>query len=397
MSVLGREACWGMTEIKLAPGTSRSQRGAPTDAIAASAPVRRHPDKRTTWIIVLLARTEDGAVPAPNVLLHRTQAAAIDAPLLASRLHGEWWTRSSPPTITVAEPFRALESAPLHPFDLRHEPPLRVVMSARRDWLLLAGHHFAFDGLGMVSVLRALLSGESEAAPDYSSLDASVHSMKPTLRRLIRPADPVAASELPPAGDSFSSIGATLIGPSVTASLARASALAVALRNAEAGKPLRRIGISVAVGGVGGQGATYRRVDVSDVDSVESAVKGALADPTVPAELKGLPPGAFLLQPLLQRFSDTLLVSNLGRVDLPSVRRLEFYPVARGRSALAVGAAGLAGGASTLTLRSGTLSQPDAESFLSRVAGALPFSAAEAVDRQAGVVTAPGSQRTGGD
>ena len=101
-------------------------------------------------------------------------------------------------------------------------------------------------------------------------------------------------------------------------------------------------------------------------------VKSALSDPSVPPEMKGMPPGAFLLQPVLQRFSDTLLVSNLGRLDLPGVRRLEFYPVARGRSALAIGAAGLVGGATTLTLRSRTLSPPDAESLLSDIVASLP-------------------------
>jgi hypothetical protein len=321
---------------------------------------------------VLLVRTEKDAVPPPNTLLERVEAAAMDAPLLASRLHGEWWKRSSAPAVTVARSDSPMETAPLQPFDLRREPPLRIVTSARRDWLLLAGHHFAFDGLGMVSVLRALLSGRSEPAPNYAELDATPHSVAPALGRLLRPADPVAPSRPSPDVDSFARTGVTLPGPNVTAGLARACATAVSLHNAQAGRPLRRIGISVAVGGVGGQGATYRRVDVSGVDEVETAVKGALADPTVPAELKGLPPGAFLLRPVLQRFSDTFLVSNLGRLDVPGVRRLEIYPVARGRSAVAIGAAGLVGGETTLTLRCGTLSQPDAESLLANITRALP-------------------------
>jgi hypothetical protein len=361
-----------MTDLDTSTQVSPTQRGTPSDVIAPSAPVRRHPDRRTTWIIVLLARTEEGAVPPPNVLLDRIQLATVDAPLLASRLHGQRWTRSSAPAITVAEPGCPLDSAPLRSFDLRHEPPLRVVTSARRNWLLMAGHHFAFDGLGMVSVLRALLSGISEAAPDYASLDATSHSLTPALLRLLHPADPVAPSEQQPAVDSFVSALATMRGPAVTAVLARACAVAVSSRNARVGRPLRRIGISVAVGGVGGQGATYRRVDVTDPREVEAAVKGALSDPSVPPEMKGLPPGAFLLQPVMQRFSDTVLVSNLGRLDLPGVRRLEFYPVARGRSALAIGAAGLVGGPTTLTLRSRTLSPPDAESLLSDVVASLP-------------------------
>lgn len=78
------------------------------------------------------------------------------------------------------------------------------------------------------------------------------------------------------------------------------------------------------------------------------------------------------MRPLLQRFSDTFLVSNLGRLDLPTVKRVEFYPVARGRSAVAIGAAGLADGPTTLTVRSGNLSPGDAGALLARIAVALP-------------------------
>ena len=98
---------------------------------------------------------------------------------------------------------------------------------------------------------------------------------------------------------------------------------AISARNAATGKALRRIGISVAVGGVGGAGATYRRVDVSTVDVSEPGDPGRTGRPrAVPPEFKGLPPGAFLLQPVFRRLSDTVLVSNLGRLDLPQVGSL---------------------------------------------------------------------------
>lgn len=323
---------------------------------------------------MVLARFEEGQVAAPDILAERTAAAAADAPLLASRLNGNWWTRSTAPGVTVVGPGHPLESAPLHAFDLRHEPPLRVVTSTRRDWLLLAGHHFAFDGLGLVSVLRALLSGTSAPAPDYVSANADSHSLIPTVRRLWQPADPVAPSLILPRSDSFASTPVMLSGRGVTASLARACAAAISAHNAAAAKPLRRIGISVAVGGVGGAGATYRRVDVSAVDDVEPVVRAAMSDPAVPPESKRLPPGAALvLKLVLPRFSDTFLVSNLGRLDLPLVRALEFYPVARGRSAVAVGAAGLDDGPTSLTLRAGNLSQSDADALLSRVVRGLPM------------------------
>jgi hypothetical protein len=348
---------------------SLRQRGAPVDVVAATAPVRRHPDRRTTWIIVLLARFEDGQAPTPDELHERILAAADHVPLVAARLQGDWWTRSSAPGVTVAAPGLPLQGAALHPFDLGLEAPVRVVTSQRRDWVLLAGHHFAFDGLGLVSLFRALLSGIAEPAPDYARVDADSRSLRPTLRRLFRPADPVAPSSTVPAGDTFTSRPIVVAGRGVTAGLAQATAIAIAEHNAAAGMRLDRIGISVAVGGVGGAGATYRRIDVASVGNVERAVRAALSDPAVPPESKALPRGAgFLIRPLLSRFSDTALVSNLGRLDLPGVRALEFYPVARGRSAVSVGAAGLKDGPTTLTLRSGRLSQADAATLLARVA-----------------------------
>jgi len=117
--------------------------------------------------------------------------------------------------------------------------------------------------------------------------------------------------------------------------------------------------------------ATYRRIDLSPGQDAETAVVTALADPAVPAEIKGLPPGAFLLRPLLNRFSDTMLVSNLGRLNLESVTRVEFYPVARGRSAVSIGAAGLMDKRVTLTLRARDLDSGDTASLLERIVANL--------------------------
>jgi hypothetical protein len=72
----------------------------------------------------------------------------------------------------------------------------------------------------------------------------------------------------------------------------------------------------------------------------------------------------WVLEPVVGRFSDSLLVSNLGRREVPGATRLEFFPVARGRSAVAVGAAGLAGGTSTVSVRARDLSPEDAEALL---------------------------------
>jgi hypothetical protein len=300
------------------------------------------------------------------------EGVAADSPLLASRLRGKWWIPSSIPGISVAESGASpLDVAPTEKFDLWNEPPLRVVTDPQGDWLLLCAHHFAFDGLGMVSLLPSLLTGTSEVLPQYGVRASPRRAPTDAVRRLVRPADPIARSATAPRADSFVSTEVNLSGPGITAKLARASAEAAREHNRDHNRPLKRIGLSVAVGGVGREAATYRRVDVFPDQDVESAVTMALADPTVPAEVNGLPPGAFLLRPLLKRFSDTMLVSNLGRLDLDGVTKVEFYPVARGRSAVAVGATGLTGQPVTLTLRARDLNPKDAARFLERIVARL--------------------------
>ncbi len=336
--------------------------------IAATGPARRHPDNETPWVIVLVAHLERGSAPTPDVLVDRLEGVAPNFPLISSRLHGKWWVPSTLPVISVAESGTApLAVAPIAAFDLRNEPPVRVVVDMQRDWLVLCAHHFAFDGLGVVSLLRSLLTGSSEVAPDYRVRISPRRAPTDAIRRLIWPADRVAPSDAPPEADSFVSTKVTLPGRNLTARLSRATAAAAGEHNRMRNRPLRRIGLSVAVGGVGGEAATYRRVDVLPGQDVVAAVNEALADPEVPTEVNGLPPGAFLLRPLLKRFSDTALISNLGRLDLNSVTSVEFYPVARGRSAVAIGAAGLAGQPITLTLRARDLDANDAELFLERI------------------------------
>jgi len=80
---------------------------------------------------------------------------------------------------------------------------------------------------------------------------------------------------------------------------------------------------------------------------------------------------ALLLAPIAERFSDSLLVSNPGRQALPGVARLENFPVARGRSAVAFGSCGIEGGTSTLSIRARDLDQADAEALLEDAAERL--------------------------
>jgi hypothetical protein len=343
----------------------------PGDAIHASELVRRHPDRRTTWIIVVLARLEPGALPPVHVLLDRLESAATAFPLMFSRLRGSWWVPAPGPSVSVATDAEPLAVAPLQPLSLKDESPLRVMTPTGGEWLLLCAHHFAFDGLGMVELLRTLLTGEAAEGTDYMVQSSPRRLPIDVVRRFFRPADRVLPSTVVPPVDSFAARQITLSGSEVTARLARASAAAAAAHNAQRGQPIQRIGLSVAVGGVNGEAATYRRLDVVPGQDVKAAVTASLADPRIPGELAALPRGAFVLRPILPRFSDTLLVSNLGRRQLPGVTGIEFYPVARGRSGVAIGAAGIAGHPTTLTMRARDLSPREAATLLDAVVDEL--------------------------
>ncbi len=77
-----------------------------------------------------------------------------------------------------------------------------------------------------------------------------------------------------------------------------------------------------------------------------------------------LPRAASLMSPIMGRLSDTILVSNLGRRDLGTIDQLDFFPVARGRSAVAFGLAGVPGGQTTLSLRTRDINRSDTRAIL---------------------------------
>jgi hypothetical protein len=117
--------------------------------------------------------------------------------------------------------------------------------------------------------------------------------------------------------------------------------------------------------------ASYRRVDVTIGDDVAALVSAALADDSEPPELVRAPRAMRALRPLVERLSDSLLISNVGRHATLPLTGLEFFPVARGRSAVAVGAAGVMRGEATVTLRARDLDATDARALLEEVVAGL--------------------------
>jgi len=337
------------------------------------------PDRRTGWVVVAAATL---AEPVSD-LDERVAAVCARVPVAGSRLVPGGWVRGPAPRVdrTAGDPLEAVALLPR--FALEHEAPWRVVCGAAGRRLAVAAHHAAFDGLGVVALLGALAGGPvpDPAAPRPPGPPAPPW---PALARLLRPASRVAPSPLPPPVDAVAvrAVDPALLGAgggSATARLAAAAAAAGAAHTRARGGRWLRVGVSVGVGGpraapggrpAAGNVASYRRVDLAAGGDVAGAVEAALADPREPYALVG-PRATRLLAPVADRFADSLLVSNVGRHDLPGVTRLDFLPVARGRSAVAVGAAGLPGGPSTVSVRARDLSPGDAAALLDGIVAHL--------------------------
>jgi hypothetical protein len=375
--------------------------GLPAPASAKALALLRFPDRRTTWAVVVAASL---AAPVDRIE-HRLTALHRSVPMTGARLHGEVWHPGSPPApmIVDGEPLSA--SALVGRFDLADQPPLRVVVGAEGRRLAVACHHAAFDGLGLLALLTALVGGPDHegAEPGAAGLEGAQAGggwggrPRPELRglagRLVGPADRVAPSLSRPGREALVVREVRLAGPGVTARIVDAAVAAAGARNQRLGRPWRRIGVNVGLagpeggsgafrgepggfrggaGGLPGNSSRYRRVDLVPGEPAGPVLAAALASPREPLDQVWSPRFGWLLGPVAGRFSDSLLVSNLGRREVPGVARLDFFPVARGRSAVAVGAVGLAGGPATVSVRARDLSSEDAEALLADLAARLP-------------------------
>ena len=327
--------------------------------------VLRHPDQASGWVVVIAASVADTApvADAPQRL--------APVPLASARLVDEQWVSGAPnPVLTV-------EGDPLgadrlwQPFRLGDEAPVRIVVGLNR--VALAAHHAAFDGLSLLGLLHLAVGGPAQPpapaagtpAPGPRSTGLAGPAVA-TLRRLLAPADRVAPSPTRPGGESRVWRPARITGAQATARLVEAAALAMGEHNRTHARRWRRIGVSIGVGGAGdwGNTASYRRVDVGPDDDLRTAVSSALAHGDVPAELRWPPRLLRRSGPVTRRLGDSLLVSNLGRHDLPGLADVVFFPVARGRSAVAIGAVAGRDGLGTVSLRARDLTRADASALL---------------------------------
>ena len=388
----------------------------PAPASANELALLRFPDRRTAWVVVAAATLAERA----DRLEDRLAALHRAVPMTGARLRGEVWHPGSPPDPLIADGDPLHAPALLDRFDLATQPPFRIVVGSEGHRLAVACHHAAFDGRSLVALLAALTGGVDNlehldsgsatlplrgAEPRRAGLGAArgegprgegpgrrVPEVRGLVGRMLRPADRVAASPGRHVREALAVREVRLGGAGVTERLAEAAVAAAGARNVRMGRPWRRVGINVGLAGrpapagpaePGGGGAAdpggsvgpgggvplgnssrYRRLDLRPGVPVGPVLRAALASPREPLDQVWSPRLGWLLEPVMGRFSDSLLVSNLGRCVVPGATRLEFFPVARGRSAVAVGAAGLAGGPATVSVRARDLSSEDAEALL---------------------------------
>jgi hypothetical protein len=324
-------------------------------------------------------------------------------PMIGARLHDETWQPGPPPAPQIIDDDPIAAPDLVARFDLATHPPIRVVAGSGGTRLAVACHHAAFDGLSLVALLADLIrpedqpgdSGQFEAPrpPSTGAVGNREHPPSPwrgvpelrgLVGRLVRPADRVAPSLMRTGREALAVAEVGLAGPKVTARLAAAAVAAAGAHNARLGHRWRRVGLNVGLAGLTGPGphpvggggelgnfSRYRRVDLRVGEAVGTALEAALARDREPLDQVWSPRLGWVLEPVVGRFSDSLLVSNLGRREVPGATRLEFFPVARGRSAVAVGAVGLAGGPVTVSVRARDLSSEDAEALLADLVARL--------------------------
>jgi hypothetical protein len=343
----------------------------------AEAAILHHPDQRTPWAPSIVARLTPGRLTR-GAAQERLAALVAQHPILDARLDlaGSRWIAGCGRQALelLADELHLLRTR----FDLASGPPVRIALSPACDALAVVGHHAAVDGRALLMIARALLGAEPIEATAAAMPEArtGVNATTPeaarqtsaareALRRMVRPADRVAASPGAVEGEAFVAAELPCGVPVRAARIAAAAVDAAAAWNAERGERWSRVGLTIPVGGPPSLGnvATHRRIDISLPAAVSEAVSAALRAQVDPPEAGLSPSKARVLRvvaPIIDRLSDSLLVSNLGIVDLPGAHAVEFYPQARGRSAVAIGACTPAGGTARLTLRARDLSELDA-------------------------------------
>lgn len=243
------------------------------------------------------------------------------------------------------------------------DPLLRIALSADGLSLLLAAHHGAVDGLGMLGVASALLG-----TPLTSNARGIARESEPTgfvrgsLRRLAEaafaPPTRVSADRDDHAartGDWLEHRDVRVARPGSAALVRAAVDLVRRAPAAHRGRLVVAMGLSRRPGApvpTPDRDTAYMRLRADAVATTDDARRLVADTPPEPAfpvrDAGGLGPRVARL--LSGRLGSTVLVSNLGLVDTSAVESIRFWPVPTGPAGLCLGLASTRT-TTTLTLR----------------------------------------------
>ena len=277
-------------------------------------------------------------------------------------------------------------------------PLLRVAVGAGGRTLVLAAHHGAVDGLGMLGVATALL-----AVPLTSTARGIAREAEPTsfvrgsLRRLGEAAfappvrldgDRAEGSALP--GDWLEARDVDVARPG-SAALVRAAADLVRRTNGPDRRG-KRLVVSMGLSRRPGRpvpdpdrDTAYMRLRIGNLSSTADArrlIAATAPEPAFPVgDAGGLGPA--VARRLSHRLGATVLVSNLGLVDNPSIESVRFWPVPTGPAGVCLGLASTPA-TTTLTFRArrGWFSEQAARRLADVAADCLASAGAEDADDQ---------------
>lgn len=246
------------------------------------------------------------------------------------------------------------------------DPLVRVGLHDDGSVLVVAAHHGAMDGLGMLGAAGVLadLSLETGARGVASDADDSsflLGSARRLWEALVRPPVRVRARSAKQGEGDLLASRDVVADRAASAELIWAAARAVRTWNQQPGGGRRGRQLVIAMGLSRRPGrpmpapdrdTAYVRLQADDVVTVGDA--RAVARDTPPEPEFPLSEGfgvAQLVTKLLgSRLGSTLLVSNLGLVDSPGVQRLELWPAPAGPAGVAIGLASTSS-RTTLTVR----------------------------------------------
>ncbi|MPZ00202.1 MAG: hypothetical protein GEU97_19895 [Actinophytocola sp.] len=321
-------------------------------------------DTSVSWSIVLQARLTHPA--EPDKVAQRLVATVVEHPHLGPAPDVTPVTEA-----TLGAVRTVLADTPYHPGD----PLVRVAVGESEPLLLLAAHHSAVDGLGLLALLGRALDVPVGSSVTGLSADVAATSFPRAAARVLadavlRPIARIVPGVMPDIGVGTASTvddtvgGDTLVAvrtreiglrtPTLTAAVARAVADWNRSRRA-GGRIVAGIGASRRAGGVVEpvDASAYLRLSIGRDDDAED-IGAALACAAIEPDLSAtsLARAAHrLARPLTDRIAVTFLVSNVGSVTTAGqVTELAFFPIARGTTGVAFGAVTTAG-TTTVTMR----------------------------------------------